>query len=257
MSEQALAWLAQIPAEELSHAEYRILNRLCWLHDAEKGYAWPSYNYLAKVTAVSKGGITKCMAKMEEKGFLSRDKGPENSTAYRLNLGSVHSVNPPARVHSVNERVHSVNYEGSLSSTKVEQLNITEVELSPHIPTEVEVAFSEYNDAATLTGWPKAQALTKQRKARIASRLKDAGGIEGWRTALEKAAASDFLSGRKTDFMVSLDFILQASSFTKLMEGNYDNRTSNSSGLRPSDDPTLRAIFDAATDVAARGVDRN
>ena len=133
----------------------------------------------------------------------------------------------------------------------------TDGKLSPHTPTEVEIAFSEYNEASILTGWPKAQALTKQRKAKIVARLKDAGGIEGWRTALEKAKASDFLSGRKTDFMVSLDFILQASSFTKLMEGNYDNRTGNNSGLRPSDDPTLRAIFDAATDVAARGVDRN
>jgi len=117
MSEAALAWLNKIPPKELSHAEYRILNKLCWLDDPVRGYAWPGYTYLEKATGVSRGGISKAIAGMEERGFLTRLHGVEKSTAYRLNLGftGVHSGNTKC---SLSEQqvftqetpsVHSVN----------------------------------------------------------------------------------------------------------------------------------------------------
>ena len=65
--------------------------------------------------------------------------------------------------------------------------------------------------------------LSKTRESKIRQRLKDCGGINGWNIALEKLEQSAFLNGTKTEFKANIDFILQESSFIKLMEGNYDN----------------------------------
>ena len=91
----------------------------------------------------------------------------------------------------------------------------------------VDEAFKSYNAQAEINNWPKAQILSKPRISKLKKRVQDCGGIDGWNIALEKAVASDFLNNRtKTNFTNSLDFMLQQSSFTKLMEGNYDNRIS-------------------------------
>lgn len=99
---------------------------------------------------------------------------------------------------------------------------------SPALQSEAQEAFRLYNELAERIGLTRAQVLNSTRMARIASRLKDAGGIEGWKMALEKVEASDFLAGRAKDFKASLDFMLQDQSFTKIMEGNYDNGTKQS-----------------------------
>lgn len=63
--------------------------------------------------------------------------------------------------------------------------------------------------------------------ARIRERLKSgkpADGVAYWRQLFAKAAASDFLCGRKTDWRCpGLEWLLDAKNFTKLIEGSYDN----------------------------------
>jgi hypothetical protein len=101
----------------------------------------------------------------------------------------------------------------------------------PAEPTEAEVfamALTAFNEAAARVGWPQAKGLSKSRKGALRGRLKDAGGLDGWRDALARAEASDFLcsrSGGPRPFMAHIDFLLQASSFQKLSEGLYDNRS--------------------------------
>lgn len=89
-------------------------------------------------------------------------------------------------------------------------------------------AFAAYNAAAKRSGWPEVQRVTKPRVSALKARLRDAGGLAGWQAAMAKAEASDFLcgriSGRQGPFFASFDFLTQASSFTRLMEGSYDNR---------------------------------
>ena len=89
-------------------------------------------------------------------------------------------------------------------------------------------AFAAYNEAAKRSGRPEVQRLTKPRFSCLKDRLRDAGSLDGWRAAMAKAEASDFLCGRRPGrdgpFFASFDFLTQASSFTRLMEGSYDNR---------------------------------
>lgn len=126
-------------------------------------------------------------------------------------------------------------------------------------PADVEAAFAMFNELAAKIGLPMAQVLNKTRAGRLAARLRDAGGLEGWAVALDKLAASDFCSGRKTDFKASLDFILQAESFTKLMEGNYDNGY-RPNGPRPAagaNQARPASTYDAGMEGFSRAADRH
>lgn len=87
-----------------------------------------------------------------------------------------------------------------------------------------EEALSLYNQFADANGFARVQKLTVTRKGKLQARLKDCGGIEGWHTALQKMAQSNFCRGSndrgwKADF----DFLVTEGSFVKLMEGKYDN----------------------------------
>lgn len=90
---------------------------------------------------------------------------------------------------------------------------------------DVRNAFDTWNDTASSIGLPVATSLSLHRQKGIRRRLSECGGIQGWLRALDKVAASDFLKGRNQQgWKADLDFILQPRSFTKLMEGSYDNR---------------------------------
>ncbi|MBI1425796.1 MAG: DUF1376 domain-containing protein [Gammaproteobacteria bacterium] len=110
--------------------------------------------------------------------------------------------------------------------TNIEDTDVSSVPPDPPSsdpPDDVGEAFDQYNAVAGRVGLPVAQVLNDTRRRGIAARLRESGGIDGWRAALEKLEASDFCAGRKTDFRADLDFLLQRRSFTKLMEGSYDN----------------------------------
>lgn len=90
---------------------------------------------------------------------------------------------------------------------------------------ELKIAFDDYNDIAEQFGLPKAQRLTATRKTKLKSRLKDCGGLNGWREAMNKLCESNFCIGHNDNgWKADFDFVLQEKSFTKLLEGSYDNR---------------------------------
>lgn len=106
------------------------------------------------------------------------------------------------------------------------------------------LAVDAYNTVAEQIGIPPCQRLSTGRRAKLAKRLSDCGGVTGWEAALAKLRASDFCAGKndrgwKADF----DFMLQEKSFTRLLEGFYDNRTktNGSTNGKQSYDDAMRA----------------
>lgn len=82
-----------------------------------------------------------------------------------------------------------------------------------------------FNETAQAQGWPQVRTLSKQRKAALRARLKEADGLTGWQAALARAAASDHCNGHnERGWVCNFDFLTRQSSFAKLMEGNFDNR---------------------------------
>ncbi|GAA5540431.1 DUF1376 domain-containing protein [Brucella sp. NBRC 113783] len=87
----------------------------------------------------------------------------------------------------------------------------------------VSEAIEAYSAVAGRCGLPAVRVLNDARKRKLASLLKT-HGLPVWLEALAKVEASDFCLGRKGDFRADLDFLLQQQSFTRLLEGRYDNR---------------------------------
>ena len=87
----------------------------------------------------------------------------------------------------------------------------------------VQKAFDNWNIAASAWGLPIAKTLTPDRRKKLRARLKE-HGIEGWNEALGTIEKSEFLRGENDRaWRASLDFMLQPSSFNKLLEGSYSN----------------------------------
>lgn len=79
-------------------------------------------------------------------------------------------------------------------------------------------ALLAFDEMAGRLGWPMAGRLTKRERKAMTSRLHDAGGLDGWRLAMEKAEASNYLGRTKP----GLPFFLAEDTFAQLMRGRYD-----------------------------------
>ncbi len=124
-----------------------------------------------------------------------------------------------------------------------------------HLPDEPKQAMDAYNLIAERVGWEIAQRLPGVRRQKLRARLAECGGIEGWKAAMARAGQSDFLTGKipKNDehahWRPTLDFFLQPKSFTRLMEGSYDNRPRTNGQHRTG----LAAALDQAREYARGG----
>jgi hypothetical protein len=84
-----------------------------------------------------------------------------------------------------------------------------------------DAAFDNWNIAADALGLPRAEVLTEARRVLLCQRL-DEHGLAGWNRALAMLEDCPFLLGRNgRGFRASLDFLLDAGSLAKLIEGNY------------------------------------
>lgn len=100
-----------------------------------------------------------------------------------------------------------------------------------HIIQTIAEAFDGWNHFAAEHDLPACQKRTTARRVAVRARLRDAGGIEGWRAALEKAAGVNWMFGdNKRGWRLNIDTLVRESFFVKLMEGAYDNRDPPSGG---------------------------
>ena len=108
---------------------------------------------------------------------------------------------------------------------KQPSLNVVSMDQHRSGPTKADIdeAVRLYGVVAERRGLPKVARLTPDRRTKIRLRLEDAGGIEGWKDALRKLDKSRHCCGdNDRGWRANIDFLLQPSSFTKLIEGCYD-----------------------------------
>ena len=75
--------------------------------------------------------------------------------------------------------------------------------------------------AANLT-LPAARGLSAERRKKLAARLKEVGGIDGWREVLGNIAQMPFCYGEsESGWKVSLDWLLSPKNLTKILEKTY------------------------------------
>ncbi len=178
----------------------------------KRGSYYGSINKIAQHLGLSRSVVAKIVDYLELDGMLDTDRT------------SQHTVFKVKNYDEYQDSGHDKNTIRTRREHEPTQINNDNNDNNDNnIDSCVHLAFDLFNDFAESNGLSKAQVLNPKRRTHLKSRLKDCGGIDGWKTALEKMAKSDFLMGKTTEWKANLDFMLQQSSFIKIMEGAYDN----------------------------------
>lgn len=93
--------------------------------------------------------------------------------------------------------------------------------------TEVRRAVEAWNNLAG-HGIPQVSkmASTSRRYQMLSARIAQYGIDEVLR-AIEKIKESDFLQGKKNNFLIKFDWFVKPNNFPKVLDGNYDNKPDN------------------------------
>ena len=169
---------------------------------------------------ITNARLTKEYQKAASKSESRADAGSKGGAAKALKYKERHVANATVLPCHSSEPEPDIRKEDTNVSLSVS----TDV---PCPANEISDAVSRYNLAAERAGWPQVQKLTPSRSKQLRARLKDSGGMAGWEDALRRAFASDFCRGRTPNPWTGFgfDWLTKAANFTKLMEGNYDNRS--------------------------------
>lgn len=224
----------------------------------------PSYESIAKRAGISRRSAVNAVASLVESGVIvkqsrSNERGHESNSFTIIfdpsgeNCTSAKSALPSAKKDkpSAKSALPLVqNLHPNLERTLTRRLSKD----NPIGASEVRDAFEAYNQIAGPAGWPKAIALSKPRASKLKARLADAGGLDGWRAALQRAAGNPFMAGdNERGWKADLDFFLRQSSFTKLIEGSYDRKpTSGARATNSRPSGPHAQLFEAAARVADR-----
>lgn len=93
-----------------------------------------------------------------------------------------------------------------------------------NLPERVSKIITAFNEICVAL--PKVMRITPKRNTRIKELLK-AYSEKELLEAFKKVQASNFLTGKKTDWKASFDWLISGDNIAKVLEGQYDNRTGN------------------------------
>jgi len=245
------AWVWMIAEAKWKPQEKRVDKVVVKL---ERGQLAHSTRFLAGAWRWSHAKVRRFLERLENRHMIRRESGTGVSVItickyneYQLSpeaSGTVTAQQPAQQRHSSGTNLNKDN-KGN-KDIKERETNVSLVLSAPEPASPLAEAVKAYNDTAEQVGLPKVQKLTPARSKALKARLKECDGIEGWRCAMGKCKASDFLSGKATGTTpATFDWLTKASNFTKLMEGNYDNRANNTAG-NSNANTTAREIAFAA-----------
>jgi DNA-binding transcriptional regulator YhcF (GntR family) len=190
----------------------------------EEGIAWPSQEQLADDTELSRHTIMRAMDSLEELGLLNRERrhrgdGSRTSDLIMLDLSCT-----VLRSKVQCSKVHQPKSQGATAEPIIEPSLNRIRRAKPSKDADEKAAVDEWNAVAADLGLPSVQKMTAARRQKLAARLRDCGGLDGWRAAMAKIRGSPLCRGEVGTWSADFDFVLQESKFVKLMEGKYDGR---------------------------------
>lgn len=135
---------------------------------------------------------------------------------------------------------------GPTKGPHIKETKINKKDICPTEKSKAQIALDEYNQLAERAGLSRVKVLSKSRLTSLTARLKE-HGLNGWRQALENVERSSFLCGdqKGQDWKASFDFLLQQSSFLKVIEGQYGNGRVRKPQISPERAKELREKYKA------------
>lgn len=172
----------------------------------EKGFCWATNNYFAELYHTSKGTISKLLSQLKEYGYIHIELIRNKETK------------------QVEKRIITL-----LSKTTIP---IVKNDIDPIVKNDSKEYYKysniikEYYNSKNC--FPKIIKMTKNRKDKMVSRLKEIG-YEEFIRAIDIASKSKFLTG-KNDKKWKMDFdwlVKNDNNIMKVLEGKYSNEEEN------------------------------
>ena len=195
-------------------------------HADDAGRCYPSVARVCQRTGLSERAVQANLKSLQLAGFvrIETNAGPHGCNVYFVTTTPAADA-PPQQVHPAADAPHprSRCTPDPAAGAPEPSVTINEPSVEKYSAGE---AFDLWNEFADRNGWAKVQDRNKSRTAAVKARIQTVGGLAGWVAALEKAEQSDFLCGRSANAWgrFGFDWMTKPANFTKLMEGNYDNR---------------------------------
>jgi DNA-binding MarR family transcriptional regulator len=191
----------------------------------EEGICWPSQEQLADDTELSRHSIMRALDQLEEMDLITRERrhrkdGSRSSDLIIIDLSRTEQRSSQQRSTQQQPKSHSATAEPIIEPS----LNRNSAQRIKRDSDEDE-AVKAWNDLADDLSLPKVQRMTETRRRKLAARLRDCGGLDGWHAAMAKIRGSPLCRGEVGAWRADFDFVLQESSFVKLMEGKYDDKS--------------------------------
>lgn len=175
--------------------------------------------------------IDEALGRVASVSELNRIKGIKSGIARRKNKGLPEPEHEP-KTNTPTPRLKEVRSKEE-EGTNVPSLGEIEpplFEILATTKTDAVAMKDAWNVMASQAGLPLVddrKPLSEKRRKKAVARLREVGGFEGWQVCLEKIQRSPFLTGQVKDFRATFDWILEPDNLTKVMEGNYDGKTTN------------------------------
>lgn len=246
--------IAAASMKGLGEHALRVLIVLCAFVN-KIGQCWPSLATIAKLSGIDRRQVPRAIAKLISAGIVTKVAGSAGRSAtYQLHyeLTSPEMSDSPLGDISTDDRVTSPEMSitaptdisrDALTYQESEQPREQPIEglFEPQdVPDDLETAMADWNALARELGLSAVAHLTGSRKSKLRARLKEAGGITGWRFALEKIRAAQWMHGdNDLKWKVTFDWMIRPDRFAQVMEGQHDQRQ----GRRRSAAETNRAAF--------------
>lgn len=96
--------------------------------------------------------------------------------------------------------------------------------------TEIKTILDSWNTLQSYGIRPVSRMTTSSRRYKMLSARIREYGVEDVLQAIENIKISDFLLGRKSDFMITFDWFVLPNNFPKVFSGNYINRPGGGTG---------------------------
>lgn len=257
---EAYLWLCRNAAWE--DTKHRVGSEMV---DCPKGSIFITLrDFMATTSWGSDTKIRNFLQRLEGAGLIKRTvHGKRNAQKTRVTICE-YSENPHESAETNAPETHRKRTENAVkeeyNNKQTSEANASsDSAISQAVPAnDVSEAVAAYNAEAPAHGWPQVQKLTPARGKALKARLKDAGGMDGWHHALSVASNSDFLSGRNGRWSgFCFDWMTKQANFTKLMEGNYDNRNRNNRPQQRGPSGYGSGTADAFVEVARRRAQAN
>jgi len=205
--------------QDISATQKLVLLALAdWAND--EGLCWPSINRLAVKTGATSRSVQRLIRQLEELGLVKREEVVGKGNRYWIALPMTechprHSVTPPlTEVHPTPDTVSP-----NTSYTHQD----TPKDMSSDDDLTVNDVVEAWNDLAVDRGLPKVSKVTEARRRQVQARIKEYPDAGDWSKALSAIDKSKFLCGdNDRGWRANFDFLLQPSTFIKLLEGTYD-----------------------------------